>query len=92
MIAALIGELIGTFIFFTCILSFGEPIPIVIGLLAAIYAFSKLSGGHFNPGVSYLMYLKGDINLLTFIAYVIAQLIGATLTLIWWKSTTGKNK
>ncbi len=92
MIAALISECFGTIIFFYCILATGNPIAIVVGLLAAIYAFSQISGGHFNPGVSYLMYLKGDINLLTFIAYVIAQLIGATITLIWWKSTLGKGK
>lgn len=86
---ALIAECIGTGIFFTCILSWGEPIPIVIGLLAAIYAFGQTSGGHFNPGVSFMMFLKGDLSTTRFITYVAAQLIGAILALLWWKATFG---
>lgn len=89
MLPALIAECVGTVIFFSAIMAWGEPIPIVVGLLAAIYAFGKISGGHFNPAVSFMMLLKGDINVPTFIAYVAAQLIGATLALLWWKSTLG---
>lgn len=92
MLTALIAECVGTVIFFSCILSWGEPIPIVVGLLAAIYAFGKISGGHFNPGVSFMMLLKGDINTPTFIAYIAAQLIGAILALLWWRNTIGASK
>ena len=92
MLPALFAEAIGTMIFFSCILAWGEPIPIVIGLLAAIYAFGKISGGHFNSAVSFMMLLKGDIDMSKFIAYVAAQLIGATLALIWWKYTLGSKK
>ena len=92
MITALISECVGTIFFFSCILSWGEPIPIVIGLLAAIYAVGKTSGGHFNPGVSFMLLLKGDIKFPQFIAYISAQLVGATLALIWWKYTIGIKK
>lgn len=92
MLGALLSEVVGTVIFFSCILSWGEPIPIVVGLLAAIYAFGKVSGGHFNPGVSFMMLLKGDIDVAKFVAYVAAQLIGATIALIWWKNTLGAKK
>jgi glycerol uptake facilitator-like aquaporin len=86
MFSALIAECLGTLIFFSCILSYGDPIPIAVGLLAAIYAFGKVSGGHFNCAVSFMMYLKGDINGQTFFMYVIAQLVGALLALMWWRS------
>jgi aquaporin Z len=92
MLASLISECLGTAIFFSCILSYGEPIPIVIGLLAAIYAFGKISGGHFNSALSFMMYLKGDINSTKFIAYVIAQLFGAVIALTWWRNTLGNKK
>jgi glycerol uptake facilitator-like aquaporin len=92
MLSALLSECIGTFIFFSCILTWGQPIPIAVGLLAAIYIFGKISGGHFNPAVSFMMFLKGDINMSTFIAYVAAQLIGAILTLLWWRNTLGVSK
>ena len=62
MIPSLIAECLGTALFFSCILAYGEPIPIVVGLLAAIYAFGKVSGGHFNCAVSFMMFLKGDTN------------------------------
>ena len=87
---ALLAECIGTIIFFSCILSWGEPIPIVVGLLAAIYGFGKISGGHFNPAVSFMMLLKGDLTPIRFISYICAQLIGATLALLWWRGTLGK--
>ncbi len=92
MLTSLIAEAIGTLIFFSCILAWGEPIPIVVGLLAAIYAFGKISGGHFNPGVSFMMLLKGDIDMAKFVSFVAAQLIGATLALMWWKMTLGSKK
>lgn len=87
MISALIAEVIGTFVFFSAILWSAQPIPIVVGLLAAIYAFGAVSGGHFNPGVSFMMFLKGEpnFNLSTLIGYVIAQLLGATIALLWFK-------
>ena len=88
MIEALIAECLGSLVFFTCILSYGEPIPIVVGLLAAIYAFGKISGGHFNPAVSFMMLLKGDIELPKFFAYVLMQLIGAGLAFLWWKTNS----
>lgn len=88
----IVAEVAGTFVFFSAILSYGEPIPIVIGLLAAIYAFGKISGGHFNSAVSFMMLLKGDMDITTFILYVVAQLVGATLALVWWKSTLGSQK
>ena len=88
MINALIAECVGTFIFFSCILHAGEPIPIVIGLLAAIYIFGKVSGGHFNTTVSLMMLMKGDIDFTKFLAYVLAQSIGAILALGTWKFLT----
>jgi len=92
MLPALLAEIIGTFVFLSAILAWGEPIPIVVGLLAAIYAFGKVSGGHFNSAISFMMYLKGDINATKFVAYVIAQLLGATIALLWWKNTIASNK
>ena len=82
------AEVLGTALFFTVILSYGEsPVAIAVGLLAAIYAFSKVSGGHFNSALSFLMLVKGDINATQFGMYVVAQIIGAMLAYYWWKHT-----
>ena len=81
---AIIVEILGTFIFFSIILSavadssYG-PIAIAVGLLAAIYFGGKISGGHYNPAVSFMMLIKGNIDTITAISYIIAQIIGALL-------------
>jgi aquaporin Z len=87
MLAAILSEFIGTFVFLLVILTIGQPIPIAIGLLGAIFAFGSISGGHFNPAVSTMMLAKGDITMTTFILYVIAQLLGGLASLMWWSST-----
>ena len=48
-----------------------------LALLAGLYAFGELSGGHFNPAVSLAMFLSGRLELPSLIGYVIAQLAGA---------------
>jgi aquaporin Z len=59
-----------------------EPIlvPVALGfglaLLAGLYAFGEISGGHFNPGVSLAMFLSGRLDLSSLIGYWVAQLAG----------------
>lgn len=90
MLSAVLSEFIGTFIFLLVILVVGQPIPIVIGLLAVIYAFGSISGGHMNPAVSTMMLVKGDIDVMTYILYVIAQILGGLCALLWWSLTSSK--
>lgn len=81
-------ELVGTFIFLSVILKTGQAIPIAIALAAVIYFGGDVSGGHFNPAVSFMMFLNnsnvfGSADLLSF---VVAQLLGASLALAYYKS------
>ncbi len=48
-----------------------------IGLM--VYAFGHVSGGHFNPAVTISMLVTRRINLKDAIAYIVFQLIGATI-------------
>lgn len=50
-----------------------------LALLAGLYAFGEISGGHFNPAVSLGMFLSGRLELPTMIGYWIAQILGAVL-------------
>ena len=92
MFPAVLGEFIGTFFFLLVILMVGEPIPIAIGLLASIYAFGGLSGGHFNPAVSTMMVVKGDIDTVTYGAYVVAQILGGLCAFFFWSMTNKDQK
>tara|TARA_B000000475_G_scaffold238581_1_gene207753 strand:- start:14486 stop:14785 length:300 start_codon:yes stop_codon:yes gene_type:complete len=92
LITKVLAELFGSFIFFTCVMMSSDisnhtvsAIVSVVGLLTAIVAFGKISGGHFNSSISIMKYLNGDINMLTLFSYIFAQIIGAILALIWWK-------
>ena len=72
-------EFIGTFVFLSVILAVGKPIPIAVGLLAAIYFGGHISGGHFNPAVSVMMYLKENLSANDLPMYVIAQVAGGAV-------------
>jgi glycerol uptake facilitator-like aquaporin len=86
----LFAECIGTYIFFMCILQSGDPIPVVIGLLTAIYIFGKVSGGFFNSTLTIVMYLKGTIDAVKMFAYIVAQIVGGALALATWKILNNK--
>ena len=86
----LFGEFIGTYIFMFVILHSGiisnltpaiQPFIIVAGLLVAILMFGSLTGGHFNPAVSIMLYAKGgDKNVGTIVGllvFICAQIVGA---------------
>jgi len=64
----------------------GAPTNIVIvalafglALMAALYAFGEISGGHYNPAVSLAMTLDGRMDPLSMAGYWVAQIVGATL-------------
>lgn len=50
-----------------------------LALLAGLYAFADVSGGHFNPGVSLAMFLDRRLEAADMVAYWVAQLAGAVL-------------
>lgn len=70
-------EFIGSFIFFYVILQFGQAIPIGLALAAMIYFGGAISGGHFNPGVSLMMFINGKLPSEEFLQYVLVQGLAA---------------
>jgi aquaporin Z len=89
---AYLAELLGSFLFFTIgyasVGAFGAasvptsgllvvPFAFGFGLLAAIFAFGHVSGGHFNPAVTVAMVLDGRTTPADAVGYIVAQVIGA---------------
>jgi aquaporin Z len=87
-----LAELLGTFLFmmigYTSVAAFNAVSPVLpgllvvpfsfgLGLLAAIFAFGGISGGHFNPAVTVAMMLDKRAPVMEGVAYIIAQIIGA---------------
>ncbi|HXF58849.1 MAG TPA: MIP/aquaporin family protein [Candidatus Saccharimonadales bacterium] len=50
-----------------------------LAILLGIYAFGHISGGHFNPAVSFGMWVTRRMSLIKMISYWIAQILGASL-------------
>jgi glycerol uptake facilitator-like aquaporin len=86
----LFAECVGTYVFFMCILQTTDPLPIAIGLLAAVFMFGKVSVVFFNSTLSFIMYLKGTISITKLFAYVFAQTVGGILALATWKIINSK--
>jgi aquaporin Z len=89
-----ITEFIGTFfLVLTVVLSVqlaGNMAGIAIGaiLMVMVYMGGPISGGHYNPGVSLGVALRGKISFGTLISYWIAQLVAAVCAvLIGWLLT-----
>lgn len=85
-----LAELFGTFLFLTIgyasvaaftaadvpgllVVSFAFP----LGLLAALFAFAHISGGHFNPAVTVAAVLDGRTTPINGVGYIVAQVVGA---------------
>ena len=89
----LTAELLGSFLFFTIgyfsVPAFslasppGAPNLLVVpfafgfGLLAAIFAFGHISGGHYNPAVTVAMLLDRRTTPWNAVGYILSQIIGA---------------
>src|SRR5437867_1815953 len=67
----------------------GTPLaPIAIGcsLMIMVYMGGHISGGHYNPAVSFGLTLRGKLAAAEFVPYVVAQLLGAlaAATVTWF--------
>jgi MIP family channel proteins len=88
-----IAEALGTFLFFfvgigagyvaTAQIGAGSLVTVALahGIVLAVLvsAFGPISGGHFNPAVTFGLWLASRIDTVRAATYVIAQLIGAVL-------------
>ena len=86
-----IAEAVGTFLFFfmgigAAYVLFGESGAAVlvaialahgVALAVMVSAFGAVSGGHFNPAVTFGLWIAGQVESARAVGYVIAQLIGA---------------
>jgi aquaporin Z len=81
-----LAEVFGTFILVfvgaTAVVGFGAgaaPFGFGIGLLAALYAFGEISGGHFNPAVSLGIFLDRRLSGADLLRYWVSQFVGGIL-------------
>lgn len=90
MIRRLTAEFIGTFwlvlggcgtavVAGSSVGSLGVSLAFGLALITGIYAVGQVSGGHFNPAVSFGLWVGGRFQGKDLALYVVAQTLGATL-------------
>ena len=57
----------------------GNTLATAAGLIALILTFGPISGAHFNPAVSLIMTLRGELTKAQFAAYALVQTLGMIL-------------
>ena len=72
-----IFEAVGTFFLVLVYGLTSDPFAIGLVLAALVYGGMFISGGHFNPAVTFAYLIKRDLSFSTFISYVISQLLGS---------------
>jgi aquaporin Z len=92
--ARLVTELVGTFIFLSVIAlsgAAGSLAPLAIGaaLTAMVYMGGHVSGAHYNPAVSFGIFLRRKMTAVEMIAYWAAQLVGAVLAFVFGYLVSG---
>jgi glycerol uptake facilitator-like aquaporin len=60
-----------------------------LALTISILFVSKLSLGALNPAVAMALWAKKAINLSTMIVYILAEIIGGLLAVLWWNYAGG---
>ena len=88
-LAPFLAEIVGTFVFISVILAEGTALSIGIALTAVIFFIGKISGSHVNPVISLTMWMKKDLSTQKLLGYVMSQVLGGFLALLWWQNTLG---
>ena len=83
-VAKLLTELVGTFLFLSVIALSGPagalaPLAIGSALMAVVYMGGHISGAHYNPAVSFGLFLRRKLGATDLVLYWIAQLTGSVL-------------
>jgi aquaporin Z len=84
-------EFVGMFFLTIAISLIGNPIAIGLMLMAMIYAGGHISGGHFNPAISFACLMQNKMDLPETVKYIVAQSLGALLALCFFMMITNNS-
>ncbi len=77
------AEFVGTLLLASIIVAGqGQPIFVLFGLAGLVLLFGAVSGAHFNPAVTVGAWVTRRIGWLRALAYIAAQVLGATLAFV----------
>lgn len=90
----LLTEFVGTFVFLTVIALSGKagpfaPLAIGLALTAMVYMGGHVSGAHYNPAVSFGLFMRRIITAATMVQYWITQLVAGVLAFAFAFAVSG---
>ncbi len=85
-----IVEFIGTFFLVLVVALTGNPLAIGAFLIAMVYAGGYISGAHYNPAVTFAMYLIGKIKQDEAVKYIGIQMIAGLVAAILYSFLKGR--
>jgi len=93
-VAKLLTEFVGTFVFFS-VIALSGPIgalaPLAIGgvLMVVVYMGGHISGAHYNPAVSFGLFLRRKIGATDMVLYWVAQIVAGGLAFVFGYAVSG---
>jgi aquaporin Z len=84
-------EFVGTFFLTVAISLIVNPIAIGLMLMAMIYIGGHISGGHFNPAITFACFVQKRFKLEEAVKYIVAQSLGALLALCFFMMITNNS-
>ncbi len=82
----LLAEILGSYLLILIMLASGNNAILVGNTLALIiFLIGKISGGHINPVVSLVQFLKGNLGIKEVVAYIAAQIFGGVASFYTFK-------
>jgi glycerol uptake facilitator-like aquaporin len=85
MLNVYFAEALGSFVFFSIVLSKPEPIMISVALLVGILISSIASQSHLNPAITVMSLMEGKVNGSEAAGYILSQLAGAFIAVQWFR-------
>ena len=84
-------ELVGTFFIVFVAASSGSPIGIAVTYAIFSYVGSHVSGGQYNPALTFGLFTIGKLRGVKALSFIIAQLLGGALALVAFTYLGGKD-
>jgi aquaporin Z len=86
MILSVLAEFIGTWALVFSVYSTGNWLAVGITLAVIILLIGPVSGGYSNPAISLSMYMDNKLSLTKFLAYLLAEFLGAVAALYTYRA------
>ena len=83
-----IMELLGTMFLTLAVAVTGDPMAIGLMLMLVVYLGGHISGGHYNPVVSFASWIRGGLSNEYLLSYSISQILGACIGLCFARYIT----